>query len=249
MFPVCTWRCNLWTPTRHCPSSDLNTLFIRLNSVVFSLQSDHINLSGSLSKGRQQPATKTYQKYLPPIPEKLTESSTIVKYLRQFQKVAEQTNLTYANIVEDIGAAAAELKVVWYRPEEFGNVIIHSGDFHIQRKTFRLIQIHMSSVLFVFFLIQLVVLKCSLTMMFWQIQYSFLILRSWVCQSKILVPKTLRTNQVFALLVALTVFSHNNWIVHLVTICYLRLMNHAIHLLFFINNKKLKQSPRKSLIC
>ena len=30
---------------RHCPFSGLNTLFIRLDSVVFSLQSDYISLS------------------------------------------------------------------------------------------------------------------------------------------------------------------------------------------------------------
>ena len=44
-------------------------------------------------------------------------------------------NLTYLNIVEDISAPAAELKVVWNRPEEFGNVFIHPGDFHIRKKT------------------------------------------------------------------------------------------------------------------
>ena len=68
-------------------------------------------------------------KYLPQIAKKLTESSTIIKYLRYFQKLAKQANLTYMNIVEDIGATAAELKVVWNRLEEFGNVIIHPGDF------------------------------------------------------------------------------------------------------------------------
>ena len=32
-------------PYRHFPSSGLNTLFIRLDSVAFYLQSDHTNLS------------------------------------------------------------------------------------------------------------------------------------------------------------------------------------------------------------
>ena len=68
-----------------------------------------------------------------------TESSTIVMYLRYFQKVAEQANLTYVNIVQDIGTIVAELKVVWNCIEEFGNVIVHPGDFQIRRKTFRLI--------------------------------------------------------------------------------------------------------------
>ena len=60
-------------------------------------------------------------------------------YLRYFQKVAEQANLTYVNIVQDIGTIVAELKVVWNCIEEFGNVIVHPGDFQIRRKTFRLI--------------------------------------------------------------------------------------------------------------
>ena len=64
-----------------------------------------------------------------PIPEKLTESSTKVRHLRYFQNLAKQANLRYVNIVEDIGAAAAELKVAWDCPEEFGNVIIHAGGF------------------------------------------------------------------------------------------------------------------------
>ena len=56
---------------------------------------------------------------------------------RYSQKLAEQANLTYVNIVEDIGAAAAELKVVWKRPEEFENVIIHPGHFHNTKKKFQ----------------------------------------------------------------------------------------------------------------
>ena len=51
------------------------------------------------------------------------------------------------NIVEDIGAAAGELKVAWNRPEEFGNVIIHPGDFHITKKNF---QVNMGSYVFSF---------------------------------------------------------------------------------------------------
>ena len=49
---------------------------------------------------------------MPPIPAKVKEGSTIVKYLRYFQKLAEQANLTYVNIVEDIGVGAPALKKV-----------------------------------------------------------------------------------------------------------------------------------------
>ena len=95
----------------------------------------------------QQLVTKTYENYLPPIPAKVTETSTIVKYLRYFQKLAEQKNLTYLNIVEDMDAAAAAVKVVWNCPEEFGNVILHTGDFHVIKENF---QVNMDSYVFSF---------------------------------------------------------------------------------------------------
>ena len=49
---------------------------------------------------------------MPPIPAKVTETFTIGNYLRYFQKLAEQANLKYVNIVQDMGAAAAALKVL-----------------------------------------------------------------------------------------------------------------------------------------
>ena len=128
----------MWTPIRHCPSSGLNTLFIRLDS----LQSGHINLS---YQGGCRKEDNNQNDNLPEVlaaNTRKTESSTIVKYLRYFEKVAEQANLTCVNIVQDIGTIVAELKVVWNCLEEFGNVIIHPGDFQIRRKTFRLIWIH-----------------------------------------------------------------------------------------------------------
>lgn len=94
-------------------------------------------VSGWLSKGRNQTVKKTHERYLPPIPSKVTEIATIVKYLRYFQKLAEQLNLMYINIVEDMGAVAAALKVVWNCQDEFSNVIIHPGDFHVMKENFQ----------------------------------------------------------------------------------------------------------------
>ena len=174
IFQVCTQCCNLRNSIRYCPSSGLNTLFIRLDSVVFSLQSDHINLSyqGGCRKEdnnqQRKPTRSTCHQYQQKLQNHPQQLSTLFRY---FQKLAEQANLTYVNIVEDIGAAAAELKVVWNRPEEFGNVITHPGDFHIMKKNF---QVNMDS--YVFSSIHFLFKRC-------QIQYSFLILRSWVCQS------------------------------------------------------------------
>ena len=75
---------------------------------------------------------------MPPIPSKVTESSTLVEYLRYFQKVAEQVNLTHMNIVEGM---------IWNYPEKFGNVIIHPGDFHVMKENF---QVNMDSYVFSF---------------------------------------------------------------------------------------------------
>ena len=73
-----------------------------------------------------------------PIPAKVTESSTLVKCLRYFQRLAEQVNLTYVNIVEDM---------VWNYPEEYGNVIIYPRDFHVMREN---VQVNMDSYVFSF---------------------------------------------------------------------------------------------------
>ena len=96
---------------------------------------------------------KTYKKYLRSIPAKVTESSRAVKYLLYFQKLAQQANLTYVNIVEVMGTAAAELKLVWNRSEEFGNAVSHPCDFHVMKKN---LQVNMDLYvlfLFVFLLI------------------------------------------------------------------------------------------------
>ena len=84
---------------------------------------------------------------MPPIPAKVTETSTIVKYFQYFQKLAEQVNLKYVNIVQDMGTAAAALEGVWNCLEEFRNVIIHPGDFHVMKENF---YVHMDSYVFSF---------------------------------------------------------------------------------------------------
>ena len=107
---------------------------------------------------KKQSVTKTYEKYLLPIPAKVTETSTIVKYLQYFQELAEQANLKYVDIAQDMGAAAAALKVVWNCPEEFRNVIIHPGDFHVMKKNF---QVNMDSYVFSFILFLFNIACCS----------------------------------------------------------------------------------------
>ena len=234
IFQVCTQRYNFWTRIRHFPSSGLNPLFICLLVCIqlFFLCSQ-VTLTClirvAVERKTQQTVTKTYKKYLPPIPAKVTESSTIVKYLRYFQKLAEQVNLTYVILVED-------MKVVQNCPEEFGNVIIHPGHFQVMEENF---QVNMDSYVCSFIIIQSVVFNGSLlTMMFLQIGYYFLILRSWVRLIYQLVANTGSEDIVcqsgycsFGNINGVLAASHYNrpWIVHSDTICYLRLMSHAVY--------------------
>ena len=55
--------------------------------------------------------------------------------------------MKYVNIVQDMGAEAAAVKLVWKRPEEFGDVIIHPDDFHVVKENF---QVNMDSYVFSF---------------------------------------------------------------------------------------------------
>ena len=86
IFQVCTQRCNLRNPIRHCPSSGLNTLFIRLDSVVFSLQSDHINLSyqGGCRKEdnnqQRKPTRSTCHQYQQKLQNHPQQLSTLFRY-------------------------------------------------------------------------------------------------------------------------------------------------------------------------
>ena len=80
---------------------------------------------------------KTHEKYLPPIPAKVTDTSTILKYLRYLQKLVKSVNLDYHNIVEDIGAATPASKVIWNYPQEFANIIISPGCFHMMKENFQ----------------------------------------------------------------------------------------------------------------
>ena len=140
------------------PLSDLYTLFIRLDSSFFFFWSQII-LTCFIKVVIESKTTISYENLQEvlainrSIPAKVTESSIIVKYLWYFQKLAQQANLTSVTIVEDMGAASAELKLVWNCSEEFGNVIIHLGDFHVMKKN---LQVNMDLyvlVLFVFLLI------------------------------------------------------------------------------------------------
>ena len=82
------------------------------------------------------PLKKTVLKYLPPINAKVTEFSTIYKYLEYLQVLASEVNMPY---VLDVGAAMNAERVLWNYPLKFKNVLIHLGDFHFVKVNFGVI--------------------------------------------------------------------------------------------------------------
>ena len=80
---------------------------------------------------------KTLLKYLPPINAKVTEFSTIVKYIEYLLSLAKFVNMPYVNITLDIGAAVNAYKVIWNNVEKYGNVVIHPEDFHFMKENFQ----------------------------------------------------------------------------------------------------------------
>ena len=85
------------------------------------------------------PLKKTVLKYLPPINAKVTEFSTIYKYLEHLQVLASEVNMPYVNVTLDVGAPMNAERVLWNYPLKFKNVLIHLGDFHFMKENFGVI--------------------------------------------------------------------------------------------------------------
>ena len=68
--------------------------------------------------------------FLPPIRQPITEYSTVIECITQSQRLSRAANMKYGHISVDAGAAQKFYHVVWNNPSEFGDVIIHLGDFH-----------------------------------------------------------------------------------------------------------------------
>ena len=73
---------------------------------------------------------KTVETYLPSIPSKVVEFTTIETYLAYLEKISMSCNMPFVNITLDVGAAMNTYKLVWRNTERFKNVVIHLGDFH-----------------------------------------------------------------------------------------------------------------------
>ena len=80
---------------------------------------------------------KTVETYLPLIPSKVMEFTTIETYLEYLEKLSMSCNMPFVNITLDIGAAMNANKFVWSNPERFKNVVTHLGDFHFIKENFQ----------------------------------------------------------------------------------------------------------------
>ena len=80
---------------------------------------------------------KTREVYLPLISAKVTDFSTIQKYLSYLQDLSTSVNMPFVNITLDVGAALNAYKTLWTYPEQYKNVIIHLGSFHFLKENFQ----------------------------------------------------------------------------------------------------------------
>ncbi|XP_066931362.1 uncharacterized protein [Clytia hemisphaerica] len=91
------------------------------------------------NKPRPQNFKKTVETYLPPITTKVTEFTTISKYMTYLQSLAASVNMPYTNITLDVGAAINAFKFLWSNQDSLSNVVIHLGDFHFMKENFQVI--------------------------------------------------------------------------------------------------------------
>ena len=80
--------------------------------------------------------SKTVETYLPPIPSKVVEFTTIERYLEYLEKLSMSRNMPFVNITLDVEVAMNPFKFVWSNPERFKNVI-QLGDFHFIKENFQ----------------------------------------------------------------------------------------------------------------
>ena len=53
--------------------------------------------------------------------------------------MAEQVHVPYANLTFDVGAATKAYQVLFNFPQQFINVIIHLGGFHLFQENFEIV--------------------------------------------------------------------------------------------------------------
>ena len=91
-------------------------------------------LAAKASFSANKTISRTFEIYLLPALSKVTDPNTIYEYMLYLQSITVIFNVKYANITLDVGAAINAFKELWIYPETFSNVVIHIGDFHLERK-------------------------------------------------------------------------------------------------------------------
>ncbi len=89
-----------------------------------------------LYKYLEKKSSPTRITFLPPIRHAITEYKTVVLCIHQSQRLSRASNMKFAHITVDAGAAQRFYHVVWNNPIEFQDVIIHMGDFHAMMEFF-----------------------------------------------------------------------------------------------------------------
>ena len=123
------------TQSRSFSLHDLWLLFRKWNSVDQTIPI----FSGWLINIRKKRSTnfiKTTEMYLPTISSKVTDFSSIQKYIEYLHSLAHSINMPYTNIALDVGAAINAYKFLWNTDDMYDDVIIHLGSFHSIKENF-----------------------------------------------------------------------------------------------------------------
>ena len=75
--------------------------------------------------------------YLPPITTKVTDPTTIMKYMEYLQNLSMSVNMPYVNITLDVEAAINAYKLIWNFQDRFSNIVIPLGDFLFMKENFQ----------------------------------------------------------------------------------------------------------------
>ena len=85
-------------------------------------------------------AIETFQTvliFLPPIPYRITEFSTVCETIHRSIHLSKILNLKYTHVTVVVGAAEKHYRVIWNNPVEFkGAIIIHPGELHVFMQLF-----------------------------------------------------------------------------------------------------------------
>ena len=122
-------------PSRFFSLHDLWLLFRKWDSVDQTVPT----LSGWLINIRKKHSTnliKTTKTYLPPILSKVTDFSSIQKYIEYLQSLAHSVKMPYTNLTLDAGAAINAYKFLWNTSDMYDHVIIHLGIFPFYQRKF-----------------------------------------------------------------------------------------------------------------